>query len=143
MADSKGNVSTNTSSPPSPNSFPRSWPGRLSNHPDRFEFFSNPDISDECDPDLMLSVPYSEYISASKLCFFKISYIVTLEAYYKLKFTWRILSSLDVKPDIFGITKTKLNEFSTSNVDNESYNFFHKDSPTKAGGAALHVSNNL
>ena len=55
----------------------------------------------------------------------------------KLRFT------LTVKPDIIGITETKLNEFSTSNVDIESYNFFHKDSPSNAGGAVLYVSNNL
>ena len=67
MADSQGNVSTDTSSSLSSNSFPRGWSDRLNNYPDFFELFSNPDKSDECDTDLMLSVPYSEYISVPKL----------------------------------------------------------------------------
>ena len=52
-----------------------------------------------------------------------------------------LLCSLDSKLDILGITETKLG--STSNVNIKGYNFFHTDSPTNAGGAALYIANNL
>ena len=57
-----------------------------------------------------------------------------------------LLCSLDSKLDILGITETKLGEKSISNVNIKGYNFFHTDSPTNAGGAALYtlcIANNL
>ena len=54
-----------------------------------------------------------------------------------------LLCSLDSKLDILGITETKLGEKSISNVSIKGYNFFHTDSPTNAGGAALYIANNL
>jgi len=54
-----------------------------------------------------------------------------------------ILNSLDSKPDILGITKTKLNEFSVTNLDLHNYNLFRTDSKTNAGGTALYISNIL
>ena len=54
-----------------------------------------------------------------------------------------LLYSLDSKLDILGITETKLGEKSISNVNIKGYNFFHMDSPTNAGGAALYIANNL
>lgn len=47
-----------------------SWSDRLNtyNNFDLYELFSiNPDKSDECDPDLMLCNPCSDYYSISKL----------------------------------------------------------------------------
>ena len=54
-----------------------------------------------------------------------------------------LLCSLDSKLDILRITETKLGEKSISNVYIKGYNFFHTDSPTNAGGAALYIRNNL
>ena len=54
-----------------------------------------------------------------------------------------LLCSLDLKLDLLGITETKLGEKSISNVNIKGYNFFHTDSPTNAGGAALYIANNL
>lgn len=54
-----------------------------------------------------------------------------------------LLYSIDTKVDILGITETKLGENSVSNVNINGYNLFHTDSPTKAGGAALYIANNL
>ena len=50
-----------------------------------------------------------------------------------------LLRSLDIR----GITETKLGEKSICTVNIKGYNFFHPDSPTNAGGAALYVANNL
>ena len=44
---------------------------------------------------------------------------------------------------ILGITETKLGETSISHINIKGYNFFHTDSPTNAGGAALYIANNL
>ena len=38
---------------------------------------------------------------------------------------------------------TELGEKSISNVNIKGYNFFHTDSPTNTGGAALYIANNL
>ena len=54
-----------------------------------------------------------------------------------------LLCSLDAKLDILGITETKLGEKSISNVNFKGYNFFHTDSPTNAGRAALYIADNL
>ena len=54
-----------------------------------------------------------------------------------------LLRSLDSKLDILGITEATLGEKSISNVNITSYNFFHTDSPTNAGGAALYIAYNL
>jgi len=44
--------------------------------------------------------------------------------------------------DILAISETKLNSRSIINIDITQYNFFHIDSETAAGGAALYISNN-
>ena len=54
-----------------------------------------------------------------------------------------ILYSLEYTPNILGITETKLNEESCSNVDIKNYNFFHTNSKTNAGGAALYIANDI
>ena len=54
-----------------------------------------------------------------------------------------MLGSLEVKPDLIGITETKLNKISTSNIDLPSYTFYHINSATNAGGAGLYVTSNL
>ena len=51
-----------------------------------------------------------------------------------------VLCSLDSTPDIVAITETRLSSNSVSNLDIPKYNFFHTDSPTRAGGAAIYVN---
>ena len=106
-ADSQGNVSIDTFSPLSSNSFSRGWSDRLNNHHDLFELFSNPDKSDECDPDLMLSVPYSEYTSLPKFNqiisspqTFNILHCNIRSLPENLNLLEEILSSLNTKPNI-------------------------------------------
>lgn len=52
---------------------------------------------------------------------------------------------LDIKhrPDIIGISETKLNANNALNVELPHYKFFHHDSPTKAGGVGLYVKENF
>jgi len=129
-----------------------SWSDRIKNNQDLYDLLPNPDKSDECDPDLMLSTPCSDYYSLSKLS-------KTINESGSKKFTLfhcnirslpknlhileDTLDSLDHKLNIIGISETKLNEFSIVNVDIKSYHFFHTDSITKAGGAALYIAENL
>ena len=49
-----------------------------------------------------------------------------------------LLCSLDSKLDILGIAETKLGEKCICSVTIKGYNFFHTDSPTNEGGAALY-----
>ena len=51
-----------------------------------------------------------------------------------------VLCSLDSTPDIVTVTETRLSSNSISNLDIPKYNFFHTDSPTRAGGAAIYVN---
>ena len=51
-----------------------------------------------------------------------------------------VLYSLDSTPDIVAITETRLSSNSISNLDIPKYNFFHTDSPTPAGGAAIYIN---
>ena len=61
----------------------------------------------------------------------------------KLNLLEELLCSLGSKLDIHEVTETKLGEKSISNVISKAIIFFHMDSPTNAGGAALYIANNL
>ena len=54
-----------------------------------------------------------------------------------------MLYFLDSRPDVMAITETRLSSNSVSNPDISNYNFFHTDSPTPAGGAAIYVNKAL
>ena len=126
------------------------WSDRRDNL-DLYDLFSNPDKFDECDPDLMLTTPCSEYSvhSFNKLLLNSDSKTLTIlhcnirSLSKNLNLFEELLCSLDSKLDILGITETKLSEKSLSNVNIKGYNFFHTDSLTNAGGAALYIANNL
>ena len=51
-----------------------------------------------------------------------------------------VLYSLDSRPDIVAITDTISSSNPISNLDIPKYNFFHTDSPTRVGGAAIYVN---
>ena len=54
-----------------------------------------------------------------------------------------LLSFLPNQFSVIGISETKLNSFSSSNIDLPNYNFLRKDSPTQAGGVGIYVHNCL
>ena len=127
------------------------WPDRRHDL-DLYDLFPNPNKFDECDPDLMLNTPFSEYYSVrgfNKMLdnldvkSFSILHCNIRSLSKNLNLLEELLYSLDSKLDILGITETKLGEKSISNVNIRGYNFFHTDSPTNAGGAALYIANDL
>ena len=93
---------------------------------DLFNLISNPDKSDEADPDLILTIPMSNYYSISQL-----NNSVTKagpKAISMFHFNIRSLQknlalledflySLDKRPEILAITETRLNANSVCNVD--------------------------
>ena len=99
----------------------------------------------------MVTTPCSEYYSVrnfnkmlnSEAKSFSILHCNIRSLSKNLNLLEEILCSLDYKVDILGITKTKLGEKSISNVNIKGYNFYHTDSPTNAGGAALYITNNV
>ena len=128
-----------------------SWPDRRHDL-DLYDLLPNPNKFDECDPDLMLNTPCSEYYSVrsfnkmlvnSDAKSFSILHCNIRSLSKKLNLLEELLCFLDYKLDILGITETKLGETSISNVNIKGYNFFHMDSPTNAGAAALYMANNL
>ena len=130
-----------------------SWPDRRHDL-DLYDLLPNPNKFDECDPDLMLNTPCSEYYSVrsfnkmlvnSDAKSFSILHCnITMQKFIKNpNLLEELLRSLDSKLDILGITEATLGEKSISNVNITSYNFFHTDSPTNAGGAALYIAYNL
>jgi hypothetical protein len=54
-----------------------------------------------------------------------------------------ILISLENQISIIGISKTRLNENSSSNIDLPNYSFLRHDSPTQAGVVGLYIHNSL
>ena len=54
-----------------------------------------------------------------------------------------LLASINNPFSVIGISETKLNSNSMSNVDLPCYNFLRKDSPTQAGGVGLYIHNSL
>ena len=100
----------------------------------------------------MLNTPYSEYYpvrsfnrmpAKTDAKYFSILHCNIRSFSKNLNLLEELLYSIDTKVDILGITETKLSENSVSNVNISGYNLFHTDSPTKAGGAALYIANNL
>ena len=119
---------------------------------DLYNLFQNPDKFDECDPHLMLTTPCSEYYSVHNfnkmLVNFEAKSFSILHCNIRslpknLSLLEEILCSLDYKVEILGITETKLREKSIAIVNIKGYNFYHNDSPTNAGGAALYITSNL
>ena len=119
---------------------------------DLYDLLSNPNKFDECDPDLTLNTPCSGYSSVRSLNKMLVNSdaksLLILHCNIRslsknVNLLEELLCSLDSKLDILGITETKLSEKSISNVNIKGYNFFHTDSPTNAGEAALYIANNL
>ena len=117
-----------------------------------FNLISNPDKSDEIDPDLMLTTPMSNYYSISQInnsiaragpkamSMFHCN-IRSLQK--NLALLEDFLYSLDKRPEILAITETRLNANSICNVDLLNYELYHTDSPTSAGGAAIYITKTL
>ena len=107
-----------------------------------FNLISNPDKSDETDPDLMLTIPMSNYYSISQInnAIAKagpkaISIIsINMRSLQKnLALLEDFLYSLDKRPEILAITETRLNANSVCNVDLLNCELYHTDSPTSPG----------
>ena len=119
---------------------------------DLFNLISNPDKSDETDPDLTLTIPMSNYYSISQInnAIAKagpkaISIIsINMRSLQKnLALLEDFIYSLDKRPEILAITETKLNANSVCNVDLLNCELYHTDSPTSAGGSAIYVIKTL
>ena len=103
------------------NHFLGNWPvPNLNEIVHLFDLFPNPDKGDESNPGLMLASPCSEYYSindlnkltekaGSSLFIFHCNTRSLPKNFDTLE---EILNSLDSKPDVLGITETKLNELS-------------------------------
>ena len=110
-----------------------SWSDWYNDDSDLHDFFSNSDKFDECDPDLMLTTPCSEYYSVhdinkmqakSNTKSFSILHCNTRSLTKNLNLLEELMYSFDFKLDIIAITETKLREQSIINVDFKDYNFF-------------------
>ena len=119
---------------------------------DMFNLISNPDKSDEIDPDLMLTIPTSNYYSISQINnsiakagpkAISMFHCNVRSLPKNLVLLEDFLYSLDKRPEILAITETRLNENSVCNVDLLNYDFYHTDSPTLAGGAAIYITKTL
>ena len=119
---------------------------------DLFNLISNPDKSDETDPDLMLTIPMSNYYSISQInnAIAKagpkaISIIsINMRSLQKnLALLEDFIYSLDKRPEILAITETRLNANSVCNVDLLNYELYHTDSPTSPGGSAIYIIKTL
>ena len=116
---------------------------------DLFNLISNPDKSDETDPDLMLTIPILNYYSSSQInnAIAKAgpkAISINMRSLQKnLALLEDFLYSLDKRPEILAITETRLNANSVCNVDLLNYELYHTDSPNSAGGSAIYIIKTL
>ena len=52
---------------------------------------------------------------------------------------YELISSLPVSPDVVCVSETRIKDDLLINISIPNYNFFHKDSPTNAGGVAIYT----
>ena len=113
---------------------------------------SNPDKSDETDPDLMLTIPMSNYYSISQInnAIAKAGpkaismFHCNIRSLQKnLALLEDFIYSLDKRPEILAITETRLNANSVCNLDLLNYELYHTDSPTLTGGSAIYIIKTL
>ena len=116
---------------------------------DLFNLISNPDKSDETDPDLMLTIPMSNYYSISQInntiakAGPKAISINMRSLQKNLALLEYFIYSLDKRPETLAITETRLNANSVCNVDLLNHELYHTDSPTSAGGSAIYIIKTL
>ena len=119
---------------------------------DLYNILPNPDQNDSNDPDLMLNIPTSNYLSLTKLnkllqnadsSPLSMYHFNTRSLQNNIDILKEFVYSLTEKPSIIGITETKLNEQSIDNIEMLGYKFRHNDSPTKAGGTAIYISKSI
>ena len=117
---------------------------------DLFNLISNPDKSDETDPDLMLTIPMSNYYSISQInnSIIKAGPKAISMFHCNIRSLQKNLPlledfpfySLDKRPEILAIIETRLSANSVCNVDLLNYELYHTDSSTLAGGAAIYIT---
>ena len=116
---------------------------------DLFNLISNPDKSDETDPDLMLTIPMSNYYSIPQInnviakAGSKAISINMRSLQKKLALLEDFIYSLDKRPEILAITETRLNANSVCNVDLLNCELYHTDSATSPGGSAIYIIKTL
>ena len=124
-------------------------------------YFNDSISSDDEDPDNIIPSISSNYYNALEL-----KYLLSISSttctdsssYYNNSFSifhcnirslqkhfnqFSILISLENQFSIIGISETRLNYNSTSNIDLPNYNFLRHDSPTQVCGVGLYVHNSL
>ena len=109
-----------------------------------FNLISNPDKSDETDPDLMLTIPMSNYYSIPQINNIakagpKAISINMRSLQKKLALLEDFIYSLDKRPEILAITETRINANSVCNVNLLNYELYYTDSPPSAGGSAIYI----
>ena len=129
------------------------WNHEIDEDLDSFNILPNPDKTDNNDPDLVLNIPTSNYhslpginrilnafINKNLLSLFHFNIRSLSENFDVLN---EFICSLNSRPDIIGLTETKLNKNSNDNTDLLGYKFYHRDSLSAAGGAALYVTKTI
>ena len=128
------------------------WSREIDLDADLYKLIPNPDKFDENDSEFMLSTPSSNYYSIDDMNkMLKDAGSKALSLIHcnvrslpkNLTHVSDLINILSRKPDVVGISETKLNENSVDNIDLLGYNFYQTDSNTNAGGVGMYVSKDL
>ena len=128
------------------------WDSKIDDDIDLLKILPNPDNFDLTDPDLMFNTPSSDYYTLPKLNrvldnadpnSLSLYHFNTRSLSKKIDILKEFICSLHQQPSVIGITETKLNKNSVTNIELKGYKLFHTDSITDAGGAAIYVSKDL
>ena len=129
-----------------------SWSCELDDRMDIYNMLPNPDKFDAYDSDQMLTFPTSNYTPMQKihsllersgtdeLSLFHFN-VRSLEK--NIDILKEFVISVGKKPSVLAISESKLNENTVSKIELKGYEFYHTDSSTNAGGAALYVSEDI
>ena len=128
------------------------WSREIDLDADLYKLIPNPDKFDENDSEFMLNTPSSDYYSIDDINkmlkdagpkALSLIHCNVRSLSKNLALLNDLISILSSKPDIIGISETKLNENSVDNIDLLGYNFYQTNSSTNAGGVGIYVSKDL
>ena len=128
------------------------WSLEIDLDADLYKLIPNPDKFNENDSEFMLNTPSSNYYSVddmNKLLnnagpkALSLIHCNIRSLTKNLTLLSDLISVLSSKPDIIGISETKLNKNSVDNIDLLGYNLYQTDSNTNAGGVGIYVSKDL
>ena len=128
------------------------WSREIDIDTDLYQLIPNPDKFDENDSEIILNTPVSNYCTVDDMQkmldqagskALSIIHCNIRSLSKNISLLSDLANTFSRKPDIIGISETKLSQNSVTNIDLLGYKFYQTDSNTNAGGVGIYVANDL